>query len=446
MSKKQPRNTKGKIISAAWKLFYEQGYDDTTIDEIIAESGTSKGSFYHYFEGKDALLGSLSFLFDEKYTELEAQLDQFATRYEQLIYLNQELFSMIENSISLDLLARLLSTQLITKGEKHLLDRNRYYYKLLRRIIREGQETEPDFVLTYAENQAEDYPTTQGADKFAELVKEKTEGKVEILVNAGGSLGDEKSVIEQLQFGGIDFARVSISTVAEYIPKLNVLQMPYLYTGADHMWKVLEGPIGDDFLNSFDGSGLIALSWYDAGARSFYNSIKPIEKLEDIKGMTIRVQESELMSDTVRALGAVPVPMIYGEVYSGLQTGKVDGAENNWPSYESAGHYEVAKYFTVDEHSRVPEVQIASTYTWNKLPEEYREIIRECAQESAWYERSQWKARESISRQRVETKGCVITQLSPEEKLRFQQAVMPLYEKYCAEYVDIIDEIVAEGW
>ena len=127
MSKKQPRNTKGKIISAAWKLFYEQGYDDTTIDEIIAESGTSKGSFYHYFEGKDALLGSLSFLFDEKYTELEAQLDQFATRYEQLIYLNQELFSMIENSISLDLLARLLSTQLITKGEKHLLDRNRYY-------------------------------------------------------------------------------------------------------------------------------------------------------------------------------------------------------------------------------------------------------------------------------------------------------------------------------
>ena len=122
MSKKQPRNTKGKIISAAWKLFYEQGYDDTTIDEIIAESGTSKGSFYHYFEGKDALLGSLSFLFDEKYTELEAQLVQFDTRYEQLIYLNQELFSMIENSISLDLLARLLSTQLITKGEKHLLD------------------------------------------------------------------------------------------------------------------------------------------------------------------------------------------------------------------------------------------------------------------------------------------------------------------------------------
>lgn len=140
MSKKQPRNTKGKIISAAWKLFYEQGYDDTTIDEIIAESGTSKGSFYHYFEGKDALLGSLSYLFDEKYVELETHLSEYETNYQRLIYLNQELFSMIENSISLDLLARLLSTQLITKGEKHLLDRNRYYYKLLRRIILEGQD------------------------------------------------------------------------------------------------------------------------------------------------------------------------------------------------------------------------------------------------------------------------------------------------------------------
>lgn len=211
------------------------------------------------------------------------------------------------------------------------------------------------------------------------------------------------------------------------------------------MWKVLEGPIGDEFLEAFQGSGILALSWYDAGARSFYNAVKPIEKLEDIKGMTIRVQESELMSDTVRALGATPVPMVYGEVYSGIQTGKVDGAENNWPSYESAGHYEVAKYFTVDEHSRVPEAQIASQYTWNKLPEEYQKIIQECAEESARYERNQWKIRESISRQRVEANGCIVTQLSSEEKQRFQQAVMPLYEKYCAEYVDIIDEIVAEG-
>lgn len=141
MSRKKPKNTKGKIISAAWKLFYDQGYDETTIDEIIVESGTSKGSFYHYFEGKDALLGSLSYLFDEKYAELEARLPEYETCFDKLIYLNQELFAMIENSIALDLLARLLSTQLVTKGEKHLLDRNRYYYKLLRKICLNGQET-----------------------------------------------------------------------------------------------------------------------------------------------------------------------------------------------------------------------------------------------------------------------------------------------------------------
>lgn len=139
MSRKKSANTKGKIIAAAWKLFYDQGYDETTIDEIVEESGTSKGSFYHYFDSKDALLGSLSYLFDEKYASLENQLAEFNCCMDKLIFLNQELFAMIENSISLDLLARLLSTQLITKGEKHLLDRNRFYFKLLRKIFLTGQ-------------------------------------------------------------------------------------------------------------------------------------------------------------------------------------------------------------------------------------------------------------------------------------------------------------------
>lgn len=141
MARKKAINTKGKIISAAWKLFYDQGYDETTIDDIIEESCTSRGSFYHYFEGKDALLGSLSYLFDEKYAQLEPQLEQFSSCLDKLIFLNQELFGMIENSIAIDLLARLLSTQLITRGEKHLLDRSRLYYRLLRKICLEGQES-----------------------------------------------------------------------------------------------------------------------------------------------------------------------------------------------------------------------------------------------------------------------------------------------------------------
>lgn len=139
MRKKNTRNTKGKIVTAAWRLFYEQGYDDTTVDDIVYESGTSKGSFYHYFSGKDALLSSLSYLFDEKYEELQDTFPPEMTCVEKLIFLNQEVFRMIENSVSIDLLAQLLSSQLVTKSEKHLLDHNRTYYKLLRSVILEGQ-------------------------------------------------------------------------------------------------------------------------------------------------------------------------------------------------------------------------------------------------------------------------------------------------------------------
>lgn len=140
MPKKNTRNTKGRIISAAWKLFYEQGYEDTTVEDIVFESETSKGSFYHYFDGKDALLGTLAYVFDEKYEQLMQVMDPNLGAMEKLIYLNHELFAMIDGGVSMDLLARLLSTQLLARGEKHLLDRNRYYFKLLRQIVSEGQK------------------------------------------------------------------------------------------------------------------------------------------------------------------------------------------------------------------------------------------------------------------------------------------------------------------
>jgi len=140
MPRKNSRNTKGRIISAAWRLFYEQGYEDTTVEDIVFESETSKGSFYHYFDGKDALLGTLAYVFDEKYEQLMGTMGPDMSAIEKLIYLNHELFAMIDSSVSMDLLARLLSTQLLARGEKHLLDRNRTYFKLLRQIIAEGQK------------------------------------------------------------------------------------------------------------------------------------------------------------------------------------------------------------------------------------------------------------------------------------------------------------------
>lgn len=312
----------------------------------------------------------------------------------------------------------------------------------------DSRETVPEFVFSYAENQTADYPTTLGANRFAELVEERTNGRIRILVQPEGVLGNELDVIQQLQFGGIDFARVSLSQIAGDIPELNVLQMPYIYVDSAHMWRVLDGRIGEEFLrivSDISENEMIALSWYDAGARNFYNNVKPITCLEDIAGMKIRVQESEMMADVVEALGAVACPSGYADVYANLERKLVDGAENNWPSYEAMQHYEVAKYYTVDEHTRVPELQICSEHTWNKLSAEDQEIIRECARASALYERQLWSRREEMSRQTAIAHGTEVVELSSEEKQRFQTAVSEVYEKYCGDYMDIIEEIIAEG-
>lgn len=306
-------------------------------------------------------------------------------------------------------------------------------------------ERVPEYVLTYAENQPEDYPTTQGAFYFARLVEDRSDGRIRIQVKAGGEMGAERNVVEQLQFGGLDFARVSLSSLGDRIPKLNVLQMPYLYTSSEHMWRVLEGEIGADFLDSFQDFNLVALSWYDAGARNFYSSRQPIEKVEDMKGMKVRVQDSALMERMIQLLGAIPVPLDYDQVYSAFQTDEIDAAENNWPSYESMNHEEVAGYYTKDEHSRVPEVQLASRVTWERLTKEDQEMIRQCAEESARYERTLWEDRSRNSEEIVRRNGCVVIELSPAEKARFQAAVTPIYQEFCKNYMDIIERIKEEG-
>ncbi|MBQ0051188.1 MAG: TRAP transporter substrate-binding protein [Treponema sp.] len=296
-------------------------------------------------------------------------------------------------------------------------------------------------VLRYAENQPQDYPTTQAAYKFAEMVEAKTNGRIHIDVYYGAQLGDEKSVIEQLQFGAIDFTRVSISPLSEFDKSLNVLQLPYLYKDAAQMWRVLDGDIGAKFLSNISSSNLIGLSWFDAGARNFYNSVRPVTTLEDMKGLKIRVQESQMMMGMVAQVGANATPMAYGEVYSSLQTGVIDGAENNWPSYESTSHYEVAKYFVLDEHTRVPEMQMISKITWDKLSAEDQKIIRECAAESAKIERELWADKEKASEAKVKAGGSVVTELAAGEKEKFQAAMAPLYAQFGAGYEQLIADI-----
>lgn len=304
----------------------------------------------------------------------------------------------------------------------------------------EMELTEPEYVLTYAENQPQNYPTSLGAERFAELVKERTDGKVVIQVKYAGEYGTDEEVVSQMLFGGIDFAHVSLAVLADEVPVLNVLQLPFLYKDANHMWRVLDDTLGEELLAAFQDAELIGLSWYDAGARSFY-STKPISGIEDMKGLTVRVQNSQLAMDMVTLLGATPVYYDHNDVHYAFETGKIDAAENNWPVYQYMDHYLVARYYTVVEHTRVPDVQIASGRTWEALPEEYREIILQCAQESALYQRNLWVRNDIFARATVIDSGCEVIFLSSEEKQAFREAVAPLYETYCSDYLDLIQRI-----
>ncbi|SET66150.1 tripartite ATP-independent transporter solute receptor, DctP family [Natronincola peptidivorans] len=294
--------------------------------------------------------------------------------------------------------------------------------------------------MRLAEVHAEGYSTTMGNREFARLVEERTDGRIKIEVYPGGVLGDEKSVTEQVQFGALDFARVSLAPVTEFEPSLNVLMLPYLYKDGDHMFRILNGDIGNQLLANLEENGIVGLAWYDGGARNFYNTQREIKSPEDMRGLQIRVQETRLMMDLITALGASPVPLPFGDVYSALQTGVIDGAENNWPSYDSTGHYEVAKYFTVDEHIRIPEILMTNTKVMESLSAEDQEIIRQAAREAGEYQRTLWLQSEEESKQKVIDAGSVITYLESNEE--FQEAVMPLYETHGAGYGDIIEAII----
>lgn len=305
---------------------------------------------------------------------------------------------------------------------------------------KQPQTAAPDFVLTYADNQPDGYPTTEGAKHFAELVEERTGGKVVVQVHSDGEYGTEQEIWEQLSLGGVDFARLSLAIAADDLPKLNVLQLPYLYKDAAHMWRVLDSALGDEFLQEFSQRELVGLSWYDAGARSFYAK-EPIRSLNDLAGKTVRVQDSRIVIDMMELLGASPVTFAYSDVYSAFETGRIDAAENNVPAYYLMDHYKVAPYYTLDGHSRVPEAQLASARTWEKLPEEYREVIRQCAKESALYERRLWTEEEAEAQRQVLAAGCTEIPLSDEELEAFRTLVQPLYQQYCGAYADLVEAV-----
>ena len=315
--------------------------------------------------------------------------------------------------------------------------------------------------LKLSEVHAEGYPTTLADQEFARLVEERTDGRIRIDVYSGGALyGEETGAIEALQLGDLAFSRVSASPVSSYVPAMNAIQMPYLYKNADHMWAVLNGEIGQKMLSEVQasGSGLVGLCWYDAGARSYYTN-KPVTCVEDMKGLKIRMQNNRMMVAMTNVLGGVGVTGIGpNEVYSAITQGTIDGAENNWPTYQNMGDYEAAPYYVLDKHTMVPEILLASEAVLDDLDEADVEIIKACARETQEYEKQKWAEKEASSEQIVRAAGCTITELTPEAFAEFQDAMTrpvtgvegiddgkSLYEMYGGAYQDVIDAITAVG-
>jgi tripartite ATP-independent transporter DctP family solute receptor len=278
-----------------------------------------------------------------------------------------------------------------------------------------------------ADTQNDDYPTVQALHFMGRLVEERSGGRLQIGVFHSRQLGEEKETIEQTRAGAIDLNRTNVALIGNFVPAVNVLAMPFLFRSIEHMQKVLDGPIGNEILNSFEPFGFVGLTFYDSGARSIYNRVRPVRTLADLKGLRIRVQQSDLMADMMKALGAEPVEMPYGQVLTGLATGLIDGAENNWPSFVTTDHYKLAGYYTLTEHTMGPEVLVMSQKAWSSLSPEDRRIFRESALRSSQFMREKWRDLEERSRAQAEAAG--VTIVRDFDRKPFEEAMLPLYEQ-----------------
>ncbi len=278
-----------------------------------------------------------------------------------------------------------------------------------------------------ADTQEDGYPTVRALQLMGQLIAERTKGRHQIRVFHSRQLGEERETIEQTRVGAIDVNRTNVALIGTFVPSVNVLAMPFLFRSSEHLHRVLDGPIGQEILASFEPFGFVGLTFYDSGARSIYNSVRPVRRLADMKGLKIRVQQSQLMVDMIRALGAEPLELPYGQVGTGLATKLIDGAENNWPSYITTGHYKAAGYYTLTEHTMSPEVVVMSRKAWDTLSEDDKSIFRQAARESNIFMRRQWEALEAQSMKTAEAAGIEIVKNF--DRTPFEAAMGDIYFK-----------------
>ncbi len=270
------------------------------------------------------------------------------------------------------------------------------------------KELSENKVMYLAHTLPQTHPVHKGILEFQKALDEKSGGKLKVKIYPDGQLGSEREVLELLQIGSVAVTKVSAATLSNFVPEYNVLGIPYLFRDKTHYFDVLEGKVGKSILEKGSKYWLRGLCYYDAGSRSFYTKNKAIRTPEDLKGLKIRVMNNQMAINMVNALGGSATPMAYGELYTAIQQGVVDGAENNPPSFVSSNHFEVSKYYTIDQHSSIPDVLIIGTKYWETLSEQEQQWIQEAADESAQAEKKFWAASVSVSMKKAKESGVEI--------------------------------------
>jgi tripartite ATP-independent transporter DctP family solute receptor len=288
------------------------------------------------------------------------------------------------------------------------------------------------------------YPTVVATENLGKKLEAATNGRLSVQMYPSMQLGGEKETLEQTQIGAVQLLRVSAGAVGPVVDEINVVNMPFLFRNTAHAEKITDGPIGQELLDKITANanaGLVALCWMDSGARSLYNTKHPIKTVEDIKGLKFRVIGNPIFIDMMNALGGNGVAMGYDQVFSALQTGVIDGAENNPPSYVFSNHYTAAKYLSLTEHLIVPEVLVFSKKTWTALSSDDQALIKKFAREAQLEERELWNKYEQQAMDKAKAAGCQIVEIA--DKKPFQNAVKPVWDKYGPKYQDMINRIQA---
>jgi tripartite ATP-independent transporter DctP family solute receptor len=290
------------------------------------------------------------------------------------------------------------------------------------------------------------YPTVVATENLGKKLAAATDGRLSVQMYPSMQLGGEKETIEQTQIGAIQMLRVSVGSMGPIVDDINVVNMPFLFKSTEHSEKMMDGPIGQELLDKITASpnaNLVALCWMNSGARSLYNTKRPIKSIEDIKGLKFRVIGNPIFIDMMNALGGNGVAMGYDQVFSALQTGVIDGAENNLPSYVFSNHYTAAKYYSLTEHLVIPEVLVFSKRAWGNLSADDQNLLKKFAREAQFEERELWSKYERQAMEKAKAAGSQIVEIP--DKTPFQNAVKPVWDKYGPKYQDMIKRIQAIG-